>query len=184
LTIQDIVNLQGRALGASLGGLLQNIPQLQRLFCADCALRVEGVCAFQPALQMNRTLKELSLMECSIGNTGVLRLADTLVGNTVMEVLDISSSYLTADGLDDVTRMIESTQLKTIDFAWNNRGIFNDPDAIQRFVSTLHQKKSSVQELPMIHPDAAYITSIKKSLKRNQQLNRVALLLAPPPPSL
>jgi hypothetical protein len=50
---------------------------------------------------------------------------------------------------------------------------------------------SSVQELPMIIPfnfpkdiPAAFFATIQNSLKRNQQLNRDALLLAPPPPPL
>jgi hypothetical protein len=55
VTIDDIANLEGGALGASLCGLVQNMPQLQRFDCRDCVLRVEGVRALQPALRSNRT---------------------------------------------------------------------------------------------------------------------------------
>jgi hypothetical protein len=36
-------NLQGAALGNSLSGLMESMPQLQRLDCHGCALHVEGV---------------------------------------------------------------------------------------------------------------------------------------------
>jgi hypothetical protein len=86
--------------------------------------------------------------------------------------------------------MIELTRLQTIDFVFTNNSILADQDATQHLVSTLEQKKSSVQELlmfccspylPQSSRDAALVR-IKCILKRNQQLNRVALLLVPPPP--
>jgi hypothetical protein len=51
----------------------------------------------------------------------------------------------TSASLVDIARLLESTQLKTIAFF-----ISKDQDATQQFVSTLEQKKSSVQELPTI----------------------------------
>jgi hypothetical protein len=101
-----------------------------------------------------------------------------------MEVLDVNSIYsITSAGLDNITRMIESTQLKTNGFDWNDDN-FNDQSATENFVSTLEQKKSTVQELPRvpINIRAATYGSIQRSLIRKQQLNRVALLLVPPPP--
>jgi Leucine Rich repeat len=188
LTIRQIQNLEGGAvLGNSLSGLMQNMSQLQRLLLIDGNLGVEGVRAFQPALQANRTLKELDLSYCQLGDDGLHLLADALVGNAIMEFLNIIYIRITCVGLDNVTRMIESTQLKTIGFGIN-AGIFNDRDATQRFVSTLQQKKSSVQELPRVkdyfpeHSRDTRYASIHNSLLRNQQLNRVALLLVPPPP--
>jgi pyoverdine/dityrosine biosynthesis protein Dit1 len=110
-----------------------------------------------------------------------------------MELLNISSNCRHAAAvLVNITRMIENMpRLKTIGFC-QSRGIFNNADATQHFVSTLQRKKSSAQELPMIDPhelpegnrDATY-ASIKRSLMRNQQLNRVdTLLLFPQPPQL
>ena len=68
LTIERIGNLEGTTLGNSYSAILQNMAHLQRLHCYDSRLRVEGVRAFQPALQMNRTLNELSLWICVLGN--------------------------------------------------------------------------------------------------------------------
>jgi Ran GTPase-activating protein (RanGAP) involved in mRNA processing and transport len=93
-----------------------NMPQLQRLGCQYSNLTAEGVRAFQPALQANRTLKELDLRGCDIGDEGIRLLADALAGNRIMEVLDISGNDITSDGLDDITRIIESTQVKTLRF--------------------------------------------------------------------
>jgi hypothetical protein len=64
--IRRIPNLEGGALGSCLASLLQNMPQLQRLVCRNGDLCVEGVRAFQPALQMNRTLKQLILANCAL----------------------------------------------------------------------------------------------------------------------
>jgi hypothetical protein len=66
-------------------------------------------------------------------------------------------------------------RLKTTSF-WEG-GIFNDQDNTQHFVSTLQQTPSSVQDLPWIRYiiGAAAYASIKRSLMRNQQLNRVAV---------
>jgi Leucine Rich repeat len=191
LYIQRINNLRGSALGASLSGLMQSMPQLQRLYCTCRFLCVEGVRACQPALQENRTLKELDLSSCQLGDKGTRLIADALVGNTTLELLNISDNYITCTGLVEITRLIESTQLKTITF-WQSGSIFSHLDATQHFVRTLQQKKSSLQELPWLKlthfeylPDninsAAY-ASIKNSLTRNQQLNRVTLLVSPPPP--
>jgi hypothetical protein len=60
LTVHGIRYLRGVELGNSLSSLIQNMPQLQRLACSGLC-GVEGVRAFQPALQANLTLRELSL---------------------------------------------------------------------------------------------------------------------------
>jgi hypothetical protein len=191
-TIQQISELPGSALGNSLSGLIQNMPQLQRLdLYGNNHLGVEGVRALQPALRVNRTLKRLTLGWCLLGDDGFRLVADALVGNTTLDLLNVRSDNITSAGLGDITRMIELTQLQTIDLFWNNEGIFNNQDATQYFVSALQQKKSNVQELPGIEYcnfsgdnaiNIATVTNIQSSLTRNQQLNRVALLLVPPPP--
>jgi hypothetical protein len=103
-------------------------------------------------------------------------------------VLNIHHSNISPDGLFDISRLLDSTQLRTICFVWNH-GVFKNLDATQHFVTTLQLKKSSVQAMPGIYAGLfpAYIRtqtfiSINNSLTRNQQLNCVNLLLAPPPP--
>jgi hypothetical protein len=108
-----------------------------------------------------------------------------------LELLDINGNRVTSTGLVDITRMIKSAQLKTIRI-FGNESIFNDQDATQHFVSTLEQKKSSVEDMPHVldyyfYPEFRHRTicaSIRSSLTRNQQLNRVvALLLVPQLPT-
>jgi Leucine Rich repeat len=177
-----VANLQGAALGNFVSAILQNMPQLQRLSCHGCSLGAEGARGFQSALQANPTLRELDLSFCEIGNVGFRLIADALVGNTTMDKLDIKGNNVTHVGLDDVTRLIESTHLKTIDFAlWYDR-VFDVGGATQRFVTTLQQQKASVQELQDIrvigHLPLA-LAIVKNSLTRNRQLNRVSSLLSP-----
>jgi hypothetical protein len=50
---------------------------------------VEGVRAFQPALQANRTLREFIHVRCELGNEGIRFLADAPVSNTIMDNLFI-----------------------------------------------------------------------------------------------
>jgi Leucine Rich repeat len=186
------IHLEGAALGNSVSRLIQNMPQLQRLSCLWSPLMAEGIRAMQPGLCNNQTLKELDLYLCQISDEGVRALADALVGNTTMELLILSDNNITPQGLRDITRMIESTRLQTIAFAYSNKGIFENEDVTQNFVSTLRQAKSSVQELTGVDekrmgvdeksPEsgsraATVATNVKNSLTRNRQLNRVNLLL-------
>jgi hypothetical protein len=187
LTIAQIDNLKGAALGACLSGLLQNMTQLQRLDCYGYHLRVEGVRAVQPGLQSNRTLKELTLDLYTNGNDGIRLLADALAGNTTMDALSIVSKYLSSNSLDDITRLIESTQLQTIHFDTDASEELEDDNKALRFAATLRHAMSSVQKLPWVKPPsfslnirvAAY-ASITNSLARNRQLNRVNLLMEHP----
>jgi Ran GTPase-activating protein (RanGAP) involved in mRNA processing and transport len=146
LTIYRIRNLEDVVLGSCLSALLQNMPQLQRLDCYGNRLRVEGVRAFQTTLQANRTLKQLNLAACWLEDAGICLLADALVGNTIIEVLNISQNKTTSVGLADIARLLESTHIQWMDFGFNS-GLFNDADATQHFVTTLQHKITSVQEL-------------------------------------
>jgi Leucine Rich repeat len=182
-----IFALQGAALGNSLSGLLQNMSKLQNLDCHCRQLDVEGVLrAFQPALRANRTLKQLHLGRCELADDGIHLIADALVGNTTMEVLNIRDNNITFAGLDGILRIIESMpRLKMITFWQSGLGIFNDPETTQQFVSTLQQKKSSVQELPLLRPyhfpgdKDRYIPTFASI---QNSLNNVALILVPLPP--
>jgi Leucine Rich repeat len=190
LSISGIRNLEGAAaFGACLSGLVHYMPKLRRLNLSFCNLSSDGVRAFHPVLQTNRTLKVLDLSHCQLGDDGIRLLADALVGNTTMEVLNIHWSAITPVGLGDIMRVLQSTDVKTLPFfAGNLFFLFNDEAATQYFVSTLQHARSSVHELLMVDlhlfptgsRDATY-ASIQSSLIRNQQLNRDTLLLAPPP---
>jgi Leucine Rich repeat len=184
LTIRDMNNLPRRvALGNFLSTLMQRTPPLQRLDCQWCALRANGIRALQPSLQANRTLVELDLSSCELRDDGIRLLVDALVGNTTMELLHITHNDITSVGLADITRLLESTVLKTIAFLRWNHAVLTDEDATQHFVSTLQHKISTLHQLDefMGHEFARIV---EPSLTRNQQLNRVnnLLLVQPPPP--
>jgi Leucine Rich repeat len=163
LAVHRITNLiVGAALGNLLSGLLRNMPQLQRWDCESNHLCAEGVRSFQPVLRTNRTLRKLNLSRCQVDDFGIRLIADALVGNTTMDTLDVSLNLIIDVGLADITHMIEPTQLKMIRLFYNP-GLFNNRDATQQFVSTLEQKKSRVQELPIIdeyelYADNSYIS--------------------------
>jgi Leucine Rich repeat len=191
LSIHSIRNLHNADLGNSLCCILQNMPQLQLLECNGCELYDDGIRAFQPGLQTNRTLKQLVLSSCRIGDEGLRLLTDSLVENTIMEFLGISrNNSITSAGLDDITRLFASTQLKEIGFSYDGHSCCEDQDATHHFVSSLQQTNSSVEELrwtgEAFFPrkiSAAMDASIMHSLTRNKQLNRVNdLFLVPRPP--
>jgi hypothetical protein len=106
---------------------MQNMPQLNRLACVSgMLLGVHGVRAFQSALQMNRTLRELSVA----GN------------NVTMDALNISTYDITSACLVDITRLLELTRLQTINFG-ANRCIFND-DRTPPHTLSLHYNRESL----------------------------------------
>jgi hypothetical protein len=94
----------------------------------------------------------------------------------------IGLNGITSIGLDDTMRIIKLTQLKKISLCGSPE-LFSDEDATQHFVTTLQRTKSFVQDLPGIRDyiRATTYASIQSSLIRKEQLNRVALLLVPPP---
>jgi hypothetical protein len=107
-----------------------------------------------------------------------------------MEAMDMDNNGLSSNVLADITRLLESTRLKKVEFFYGNQNLWLGADATEHFVTTLPRKQSSLQALPNVAPydsyfpfdsGAASCASIKNSLKRNQQLNRVNLLLVPPP---
>jgi Leucine Rich repeat len=70
------------------------MPQLQSLDCVFSNLRAEGVRPFQPALRANRTLKQLVLSCCGLGDDGIRLLAEALARNPIMDLLDVSEMKL------------------------------------------------------------------------------------------
>jgi Leucine Rich repeat len=197
LTVGRIRHMDGVTLGNSFAGLLQNMPRLQRLELLPEGIvnnfGVDGVRAMQKSLQANRTLKSLRLAECSLGDEGIHIIADALVGNTIIESLDVSYNNRTSKGLAAITRLVESTQLQGIGFS-NYFQEFCDTDLTQHFITALQHRNSSLQALPELIPQlfpkktfghraATYYSSIQDSLTRNRQLHRVNnILLAPSPP--
>jgi hypothetical protein len=179
--------LEGATLGTCISSLLQNMPQLKRLDCSN--LRAEGFRAMLPGLRLNRTLKELVLCYCRLDGECLHLLADALVGNSIIQVLNISYNAITSVDLADIMRLIESTKLNSICFSPT---LLRDEAATRGFVTALQVRNTSLQELPMIRPQdfpgdqaiqIATFSSINNSLTRNRQLNLAnTLLLAPPPP--
>jgi Leucine Rich repeat len=159
IEIERICHLEYAALGNSLSGLMQNMPQLQRLSCS-CTINLcmEGVRALQPGLRNNQTLKELNLFYCRIGDEGIRLIADALVGNTIIEVLDISSNYLSSKSLPNITRIIETTHLRKIMLA-NDDGVFDDNAATLNFAHSLSRN----QFLTLLR---IFISSITSSTSR------------------
>jgi Ran GTPase-activating protein (RanGAP) involved in mRNA processing and transport len=136
LTIRRIANLQeGAALGSSLSRVLQSTA-LERLDCSRSALRVDGVRVFQPALRNNQTLKRFILSGCDIRDEGIHLIADALVGNTTIKILNIMDNHISSSGLDDITRILESTRIQKVDFGYNT-GMFLDETSTRRFARVL-----------------------------------------------
>jgi hypothetical protein len=129
--IKRIEALERAALGHCLARLMHNMAQLRRLECSHCYLEAAGVRAFQPTLQSNRTLKELILKDIRL-------LADALVGDDTLEILDIGSNHFTSVGLDEITRVIESTRLQMINLRYNY-DIFAGGNTTRRFAVSRHE---------------------------------------------
>jgi hypothetical protein len=133
----------------------------------------------QPGLRVNRTLKELILSECQMTNEGIRLLADALVGNTTMGMLDISNNLI-CNGQADIMRVLESTRLQTLLFH-DNPMTSCTKDEVHSFLTILG-KMGTIQELQMSwmlrrdHNDFA-----KFVCARNKSLSLAELLLAPPP---
>jgi Leucine Rich repeat len=124
LSIGKIVNIDGSALGSSLSGLLQNMTQLHRLVCCDVNLS-DSVSAMQPGLRSKQTLKELCLSACQLDDEALCLLADALVGNTTIEIFNISWNHITSAGLPHIMRLIESMRLRKIDME-DNGDVFDN----------------------------------------------------------
>jgi hypothetical protein len=144
---------------------------------------------FARVLSRTESLKKLNICNCRVGDGRLIRIiVDALVGHTTMDTLDIRNNNITFRSLDDITRLLVSTQLKTIDLEWNLK-IFNDKNATEHFVTTIQQKTPSVQNLLMEYlciprdndSRNTSVASIRSCLMRNQQLNRVNILWTTPP---
>jgi hypothetical protein len=174
LTIYKIDNLQGAELGRALSGLLQNNETVQRLSLGS-PLTVACARTIQPGLRSNRNLKELNLSGCHFDDECLGLIVDALIGNTSMDVLDISANYdITWNVLvDDITRLVESTRLKKVGV--HNTDLFKDEHAVQRFTDVL-RRHSSLEEMPGLDLDEFPV--VRNLLARNVRLRRANALLA------
>ena len=157
-----VVDLESRRLIVQWGSLLVSAPSVypakklkhsQRLEFSECrfgrgrfvreGFGPDDIRALKHGLSNNTTLQALLILDDNdIGDAGIRRLADYLVGSTTMDTLVVTNNNITANGLPDITRMLESRpQLETLDFSNNHQGII-----MEHFVSTLHQH-ASVQTL-------------------------------------
>jgi Leucine Rich repeat len=171
--------LEGAARGNSLSGLMQNMPQLQRLKCCGDRLVPESIRAMQPGLQTNRNLQFLDLSGCNIVDDGLCLIVDALAGNTTMEVLNLFDNNITNKGLvDHITRLLELTRLKTIDLQCN-RYVFVDSNAMQHFADVLSQH-TGLEKL--VGLDKKRYPAIHNMLVRNVRIRRAQELLAPRQP--
>jgi Leucine Rich repeat len=142
-----------------------------------------------PGLRLRPYLKELFLPFCGIEDEGLRRLADGLVGNMTMHVLDLRNNDITSAGLVDVMRLIDSTWLHKIGFLGSDYNVFDNRRSTREFVATL-ERSSTVQELLGIaevrdlrgHLTVARYSKVIKIMDRNKSLNHVDLLLTTPPP--
>jgi hypothetical protein len=107
-----VAHLEGTALGNSLADLMQKkAPQFKRL---DLYLTELNVATIRASVHFNQhcerieTLKSLHLQRCGLGDEGIRLIVNALVGNTIMESLILTENSITAAGLPDITRMIES----------------------------------------------------------------------------
>jgi Leucine Rich repeat len=157
-----------------------NMPQLQRLALPCMSLYANAIRALQPGLRSNRNLKELWLSNCSIRNEGLGLLVDALVGNTTMEILDISYNYITPNGLGELARLVKFTELKKM-HSEGNIHLFDDLDAMKNFISVLH-KHTILEEFTIEFYDYPQqketVMAIDIILARNRSLKRANALLA------
>jgi Leucine Rich repeat len=71
-----------------------------------------------------------------MGDDGIRLIADALVGNEVIEVLDINGNEISFNGLDEITRMLMSTRLQKMDMAFNEMA-FRSEASTRRFARAL-----------------------------------------------
>jgi hypothetical protein len=118
-------------------------------------------------------------------------IADALAGNTTLGMLSIGWNCICYYGMDDITRLVKSTRLQSIDFAAGTYSVFDNEYANDRFTTSL-QKNGYVQELPGIQEvrvmlpksyTTRFLAIVTDCLMRNKCLKHVALLLSTPPPT-
>jgi Leucine Rich repeat len=177
LTFYGIRNLDGAVYGNCISGLLLNMPQLQRLELFH-DLDTEAIRALQPGLRTtNRNnLTILDLSYSRMRDEGLHVLVDALVGNTTIKELNISRNRITSNGgLDDITRLLESTQLQKVDFG-ANFDVFNDDDASTRFAQGLARSPFlTVLDIRLIRFPGSAFAKIFQALESNTVLEHLCL---------
>jgi Ran GTPase-activating protein (RanGAP) involved in mRNA processing and transport len=143
-------------------------------------MNAESIHSLQASLRANRSLKILALCGLGLNNESIRLIADALDGNTTMETFDISSNRIATNGQDDITRLLESTEIKDINLG-HNYGMFNERAATQRFAHALSQSQF-VKTLNISFVDgssaqayAAAATTIFRALESNTVLEEMRI---------
>jgi hypothetical protein len=112
-------------------------------------------------------IQRLEFTDCNLGRNGGVRLiADALVGNTTMDTLCVTNNNITDVGLaDGITCIVNTTQLKTLNFTKGNYDIFAKVENNKQFAEAV-EKNVFLLELPGI----THITHPRRPRRR------------PPPP--
>jgi hypothetical protein len=174
-SITNLVIYPEVADGNFICDVLQNMPQLQRLQLYQLTTESLRLLQASSSLRTHLHLKELNLCYSSYRDDDLSLLVDALVGNTTMDVLDLSRNYLTSNCIVDILRLAKLTRLKKI-AVQGNRGLFDDNNAIRHFASALHRYSSSLEELLGLDLDRFAV--IRGILFRNRSIRHAQELLA------
>jgi Leucine Rich repeat/Leucine Rich Repeat len=98
---------------------MKNLQRLVLHTSFPITLDADTIRAFQPALRENRYLQELRLSQCRMYDEGLHLIADALVGNTTLEILNIRQNEITSNGIADITRLVEDSRLKELNLSRN-----------------------------------------------------------------
>jgi Leucine Rich repeat len=135
---------------------------------------------FTRVLSTHKFVKKLNISYCYLGDEGICFIADGLVGNTTIEVLDIGMNCISSYGLVYITRLVKPKRLKTIDLG-EFHYIFNDDNTTMTldFVATFVEN-ATIEELTNIDEyelpgpqHAVLITTTSIVCARNKCLNHV-----------
>jgi Ran GTPase-activating protein (RanGAP) involved in mRNA processing and transport len=121
-----------------------------------------GIAALAQSLRGPCTLKELSLMECQLDNTGLLKLGEALTTNDALEVLNVRDNDITHTGASQFCDMLP--QMKGL-------------KAVYGLITDLSDAPTDAVGLALVH-GLQKIRSYKTSLKTRTILSMSGLLNA------
>ena len=102
-TVLQVGEFEINAMGSFLGSALQSLD------LGACALHETGIRALAPILQTCSNLQTLYLNQNAIGYEGAMALASALDANTTLRSLDLSHNTLTAQGLQQIFFVVQSS---------------------------------------------------------------------------
>jgi hypothetical protein len=138
--------------GKQLSDLLQHNATLTTLQCGHTPLGLKGARVLRHGLGVNRTLQNLSLVNCQLGDAGLACIVEALLENhdsTTIQHLDLSQNRLTSTSLVHLTRLLLLQQQhhplssSLIDLRLNdNPGLFADPASSHAFCRALQNTRN------------------------------------------